>query len=81
MFLYGDESSEPHQTPNLETLSFICNLRMCYVVVAGTHYHDGTDTLFILLFMRYQRGQRWHGLQGHFLVHSQWQTYKHTHIY
>jgi hypothetical protein len=78
MFLYGEESLEPHRTPNLEALSFICNLQMCHVVVTWTHYHDDTDTLFVL-FIRNQRGQRWHGLQGHFLVHSQWHTY--THIY
>lgn len=71
MFLYGEESLELHQTPNSEASSFICNLQICHVVVTGTHYHCGTDTLFILLFIRNQRGQRWHGLQGHFLVHSQ----------
>jgi len=75
MFLYGEESLEPYQTPNLETLSFICNLQMCHVVVGGTHYHCGTDTPFILLFIRNQRGRRWHRLQGHFLAHNQWHTY------
>jgi len=79
MFLYGEESLGPHQTHNLETLSFICNLRMCHVVVGGTHYNGGTDTLFVLLFIRNQRGQRWHRLQGHFLVDNEWHTY--THIY
>jgi len=52
MFLYGEELLEPHQTPSLEALSFICNLQMCHVLLTWTHYHDGTDTLFVLLFIR-----------------------------
>jgi hypothetical protein len=67
MFLHGNKSFEPHVTPNLEALSFSSNLRMYHVVVTGTHYHGGTDTVFILLFVGNQRGQRWHGFKEHIL--------------
>jgi hypothetical protein len=74
MFLYMKEALEPHLTPSLEALSFSSHLRMYRVVVTGTHYYGGTDTVFILLFVGSQRGQRWLGFKGHILFHSQWYT-------